>query len=465
MLNPFFSPSPAARPHNGLCGRLLPSDYPRAPHPVLECAGIATLLLTVFLFLWARDWARVFEVLFLFATIVSAVQILRNDPDAWVYLVLILVVLWTITINRLSMQWYPQWDGDKLEGTRDSARMFLFALCGWWLGGRPRSIAVIACVAIGGALVASAIPALGIPWEDEAEGSPNAFGFRNSQHAAVIYGTILLVAIVLVPRFCRGTRAAQLVRWTICALIIIGCLWILNQTGNRQVWLGLISGLGVAGVIFLRRASTYDSDTRLGGHRRGAAWLAVVLAVAAMVWSAGPAWERMQREWNEVSEYMTGEAAMPKPTSALIRLELWKSTVAAISERPLLGYGGANRQHVIPESGLPESMEQWGHAHNSYLDLAVEYGIVVPILFISILSGLALRVIQAWRQRFLPTDVAALLLGWIAFFAVVNVFESYVYYDTGILLMMVMGGVCYTATIPYRRSRRGPHSVAERQPV
>lgn len=443
----------ASRPARWL-RNLVPSRYSRSPNDSLETFGIACLLLVVFLMPWARDGARVFEVLLVLVTLLSAREILRHDRDGWIYLVFAAFVGWMLWINQVSERAFPEWDSDRAEDVRDGARMFLFLVYGWWLGGSVRGMRLVACLAIAGVVVAVALDLVGLGLNDTNPKSTNDFGFRNSQHTAVVFGTLLLAVITLGPRhvWASGPGGAashgRMLGWLVA---IVGLLWMLAQTGNRQILLGLAAGLGTAAVLWVIQARARNRDRQEQQRISVTAWIAALLLVAGLVWSAVPAWERMEREWTSVSAYMSGTTDQVEWKSVTVRLALWRYAADRISERPVLGHGGASRPHVIAESDLPQQIkDRFGHFHNSYVDLALAFGVLAPVMLVSILAGLAIRLLRAWACGTVPTDAAAFLVGWLALFSVVNVFESYVYYNTGPMLLGLVGAIAYAATIRIR---------------
>lgn len=439
---------------------LFPSEYPRGANPAIEAVGVTCLLLAVFLMLWARDWSRAFEVLLLFATLLSARRVLRDDPDAWVYLVLVVVVLWTLWINHLAAAAYPHWTSGRLEGTRDCARLFLFAVAGWWMGGHPRGIVIVVFTAAAGIAATIAAEAAGVPATKWPALDGGAFGFRNSQHTAIVLGPLLLALLAFGWRFCRDGAGRTGVSWQRAlawAVTVAACLYMIRMTGNRQMWLGLVAA-GMAGIWLLRHAVRSPRGGHMSNGRPGRAITAcfVVFVLIGAGFGADRAWQKFEREWPGISAYFSEETESVELNSATVRLLLWDHALTAATERPLLGYGGNSSAHLIAESDLPQTVRKsFGHPHNSYLQLWTSYGFVAPLLFIAILGGLAIRVLQAWEHSFLATDVAAFLLAWLVFYAVVNMFESYVFYDSGMFLMMVIGGAIYSATLPSRRYLAG----------
>lgn|GEM_PF-1700866 len=80
------------------------------------------------------------------------------------------------------------------------------------------------------------------------------------------------------------------------------------------------------------------------------------------------------------------------------RLVLWKSAVAMIKDHPVFGIG----VHVFPKlidqyaKGFP--LDAKGHAHNAYLQAAINYGLPGLFLLLAVYVALALRLFQNFRR-------------------------------------------------------------------
>ena len=96
---------------------------------------------------------------------------------------------------------------------------------------------------------------------------------------------------------------------------------------------------------------------------------------------------------------------------------------------------------------MPEAaITGFGHFHNSYLELAVAYGLGAPVVFIAILLFLLIRALKARKNGHLSIEFTCFSVSWVTFFFIVNLFESYVMYRTGYFLLMLLGGIIYGVT-------------------
>ncbi len=76
------------------------------------------------------------------------------------------------------------------------------------------------------------------------------------------------------------------------------------------------------------------------------------------------------------------------------RMAHWQAAWGMFSDRPWLGVGIGNYEPVYPAYALPGWEEPLGHAHNYYLNIAAEAGLVGLAAYL-VLWGAAFR--EAWR--------------------------------------------------------------------
>lgn len=110
-------------------------------------------------------------------------------------------------------------------------------------------------------------------------------------------------------------------------------------------------------------------------------------------------------------ELIANVGQIDQRTSLGQRLALWSSSWHLIVEKPLLGHGvGQFRQALngLPEAAsLTSTVRAYSHAHNEYLQMAVEQGLLGLALFIGALAAI-LR--MTLRESF-AADARHLLLG------------------------------------------------------
>ncbi len=103
----------------------------------------------------------------------------------------------------------------------------------------------------------------------------------------------------------------------------------------------------------------------------------------------------------------TGAAApQPREESLQQRLEMPVLSLQLVAQRPVFGHGGGTFYTLIPPIKPPGKPEYWDHAHNDYVQVASDTGLVGLAFWLTI--GLA----TAWRAwRMLPDGQGSLTRG------------------------------------------------------
>ncbi len=97
------------------------------------------------------------------------------------------------------------------------------------------------------------------------------------------------------------------------------------------------------------------------------------------------------------------------------RMEVYRATLRAIADRPLLGHGLAAFEdvfHLYRTSGMPSN---WAHDHNTYLGMAMELGIPAAALMLFVFAALAFRLARhsgrkTWMYPLPALGLTALVL-------------------------------------------------------
>lgn len=124
--------------------------------------------------------------------------------------------------------------------------------------------------------------------------------------------------------------------------------------------------------------------------------LLIVIAVVALAWlGPGQLPERLQDLQSQ-------------------RVIVWSGTLKMVSHYLYLGAGNGSFEHLFPLYGSSGLYHFYDHAHNDYLEVAAEQGIVGVSLLALVVSSVAIRVVRAVHRRKdpLPRGVAfAALIG------------------------------------------------------
>jgi len=162
----------------------------------------------------------------------------------------------------------------------------------------------------------------------------------------------------------------------------------------------------------------------------------VVCIAAALMWIAS--YEGKNRTLRDFSALLHGTLEDSAGTN---RGYIWKSTAGIIAERPLLGGGPGTFERLFePYNGRYQELMRDDNiyvdfAHNDYLQIAAERGLIALAVYLAFLAALGVRALRR-ADRF--PMLAALLIGCVGFWA-----HMFFAFSIGILspIFWVLAGV------------------------
>lgn len=154
------------------------------------------------------------------------------------------------------------------------------------------------------------------------------------------------------------------------------CLYGVVLTQSRGGFLALV----VAGGLLLSRSSM----------SRSAKLSIVALGIVVFGVLAGTAWkERIRTIWDPQTEY---------DQTAGGRTEVWKSSLVLLATHPW----GVGIDNFVTAEGLSHGgTGKWSASHNSFLEIAVELGVVGLVIFLRLLRG-AMRTLRDIKMSIHP---------------------------------------------------------------
>ncbi|MCO6187473.1 O-antigen ligase [Rhizobium sp. L1K21] len=215
---------------------------------------------------------------------------------------------------------------------------------------------------------------------------------RNTMATFLASGAVLAIGVltnnILTSGDMRNIRLERLVK---AALLPAAAFFLIivdvSATNSRMGF--LVTAIGVT-AISIMIATTLKRSLGKGGERpkRRSVWAIVVLGLLVLL--------------AVLSSYGLGtlERLGGIDSSAEVRLNLYKQVVEVILARPLTGFGGGAFASVFPFfHELPVSVDYiWDKAHNSYLALWSEYGLVfgtIPILIVGLATWQMARTLRS----------------------------------------------------------------------
>jgi len=420
----------------------------------VEYIGLFSVVLFASTIFADRGLNRIAETLLILSVLLSLKALLtyeKSNKGLWIYLLIPIAFLFMTLVNHMAVISYPFLDLNHEQFSKRYLRLFYFAFIGWWIIKQPRLVwPLIACLSAAFIIEVVASGDIQKLFQRLLSGKylvPRfPFGFSNAQHSAVFAGSLLLFYLSISPKIITMTNKYYKITaliFTLAVLLSTVFVVLVNQT--RAVWLGLLITSVIAvipWILLLSEKSKYFSRNKIATF-----FCSLLIGIIfAMSFNTAIS-SRIESTAKDIVHLSTLEIKDIPTSSMGIRLHQWNLAFELIKEKPLLGYGGATKKHLIKISTMPEAaITRFGHFHNSYLELAVAYGLGAPVVFIAILLFLLIRALKARKNGHLSIEFTCFSVSWVTFFFIVNLFESYVMYRTGYFLLMLLGGIIYGVT-------------------
>lgn len=322
----------------------------------------------------------------------------------------------------------PEWAEDvpKLDKL---TRWFVFIPLAWWIAQRKDAIWLTwGCAALG-ILISPWVTGGGL---DEIiqgiNGQRIDFGIRNAQHTALYFGSIL------VGLCCFAKPLYKKYKLSIIPIIflITYCLLVSYVNESRQAWLALIVTLLVMStylVIKQFKKSSRKQQLALIGI-----FLIGLVTLSSLLINNEKIVGRVMEEKQAMSAVIAMDFKDVPYSSFGIRLHSWMAATDFIKEKPILGWGSNGKSLVMSHSeSLPEWVkEDFGHLHNFYLELLVSYGVIGLFFYFSIWVIVGKMLFKEIKSGKVEREVGYIFTSMFCFWAVMNCFESYQNFWTGV---------------------------------
>ncbi len=257
----------------------------------------------------------------------------------------------------------------------------------------------------------------------------------------VLYGALPGGAPGGLPRVTGPYGHANDLALYVTTILPVAASTALGVVGPRAAWWGrgLLAGLGTVLLLTFSRSGALAvtvSGAAFCVLRRAWKTLAVCAAGGLAGWLALPA---PIREW--AASHPSWLAALAQP----LRFEIWDVTWRMIAAHPWIGVGVNTFLKAFPSYQVPGDPLAPAYAHNQYLHLTAELGLVGLAAFVWLL----VRTAQIWRQihreappadRLLATGLGCGLLAFLTMGLLESVlYSSRTYYFFWIWLGLLAG--------------------------
>ncbi len=178
--------------------------------------------------------------------------------------------------------------------------------------------------------------------------------------------------------------------WSIWyGIVCILNLTVLFFTGTRGALVGLFFGLiGMVSLILFR-----SKNKKVGLLAAGVVGL-VLLSAISLFSMKDSSFVQSSELLRRVSSFSISEG------TGYNRLLLWKMSIGAMKDRPLLGYGGNNIRIPLDKHHDYRLEEEWyDSSHSQFFDELLAHGVVGFLFYISFLVLLMKNIVQAYHKN------------------------------------------------------------------
>lgn len=437
--------------------RWFPSSFNRGPN-WLVWVGLLASFTAVFIKLWTpisinRIPEALYTLPFFYALAVNFGW-LKRDRIIQLFGLAILLPIVFYGINYLRDPVLAA----EYEGLDNLAKLFFFVPIAWWLGGNLRTIGWFLTIAFAGLVTASLLdPNLGSTLKALFSGQRVDFNILNAQHVGLYYSLALIGLLSYLPTLIkRPYTTAGIVRAVLTIAAIGLCILVIIGTQTRAAWLAL------ALCALLWVLTTAYRILKAGKAKQLIAPL-LILTVSTTLFGVAfkePIANRISTENTTLTAIVERDWHNIPYSSIGVRINTWIEAMPWIAERPIIGWGGDVRKTVIDSSErLPDNIKRaFGHFHNSYIEFTLAYGLVGLMVLLTLLYTLLQQTMDRGQlsagTQSLATNTFSLYS--IILLAIMNMFESYLFFWSGVYVASIVFAPRYSQELASSQSTAEP---------
>ena len=333
----------------------------------------------------------------------------------------------------LSQYVTPEWaeSSPKLDKI---TRWFVFIPLAWWVAQYKNATwHVWGCAALG-ILVSPWVTGEGISEIIRGlDGERVFFGLRQAQHTSLFFG------VILIGFLCFTRTLLSKSKWLAIPLFlaIAYCILIIYINSSRQAWLALlITAFFMASYFTIKRFNRATGKQKLVTL---SLFLAGMLGLSIAITSNDTIVNRVMEEKEALGAIATLNFDDVPYSSFGIRLHSWVAATDFIKAKPIFGWGSNGRSLVMKKTEwLPDDIRKdFGHLHNIYIEMLVNFGIVGLAFYISIWVVMAKSLFKQIRAGKIEKQVGYFFMSFVCFWSIMNCFEAYQNFWTGVFYFTI----------------------------
>ncbi len=361
-----------------------------------------------------------------------------KDP---IVIIFFLVIIAEILSWINSLVYAPEFAADipKLDRL---GKLFIFFFIAYWLKGKLKNIILLWSFFIFGFLLTVFINVDIFHLFELGIHQPRVnFSIKNAQFDSMLSGASLLITLTFIYFTYKSEIISKKIK-TIIMIFLVSLVtlffYFILITQSRQVWLGLVSILFLAPLIYFLVYKSKNFITLLFTY-------ILIIATVYMLSTLSLVQDRVSQERGTITAIFEEDKTI-QMSSIGIRVNSWIDASEWIARHPLLGLDSSAIGEVIQQSKRFEEnlKKQFGHLHNFFIEVLVAYGFfgffLIATLYYFIIKNTQSSALELRDRKFYLFISICFSIYWI----VINNFETFNSRHLGIFTHNIIFASFYT---------------------